>query len=219
VLNVDLFNGTGSESWPLSYAVMAVLLGNSTGYNGDCTNVQELVKLLSWTMVNDRAASALASTGFFPLTIVYFKRAVDLVGRINCGGERALSAAYLIGQGTTLQAINDWVQAYSSNSFVLKVLPCPWTLTLTVYLNSGSVLPHQWCDSSGQLGSRRSGLCFGRGEWVRVLPPAARFSYSHPPPPIQASTCRMLLVAATATTTRESEPTMTVMTMTVDWVQ
>jgi hypothetical protein len=104
---------------------MAGLLGNSTGYNGDCTNVQELVKLLSWTMVNDRAASALASTGFFPLTIVYFKRAVDLVGRINCGGERALSAAYLIGQGTTLQAINDWVQAYSSNSFVLKVLPCP----------------------------------------------------------------------------------------------
>jgi hypothetical protein len=118
---VDLFHGNGTESWPLAYVVMAGVMGNSTGYRGDCTNVQELTRLLCWTMVNDHAADALSDTNFFPLTIVYFKRAVDLVGRIACASERALGTAYLIGQGTSLQAISDWVQAYSSNSFVLKV--------------------------------------------------------------------------------------------------
>ncbi|ELR24451.1 MAP3K delta1 protein kinase-like, putative [Acanthamoeba castellanii str. Neff] len=55
---------------------MAGLLGNSTGYNGYCTNVQELVRLLSWAMVNERAA-VLASTDFYQLTIVREEWHVD----------------------------------------------------------------------------------------------------------------------------------------------
>jgi hypothetical protein len=59
----------------LSYPVMAGLLGNSTGYNGDCTNVQELVGCSAgpWTTT---ALPVLASTGSFQLTIVRCNSAI-----------------------------------------------------------------------------------------------------------------------------------------------
>jgi hypothetical protein len=106
----------------MTYVVVASVLRNVTTSDGDCTVIQELALFLSWTQVNSRAATAITTAKFFPLTILYYKRVIDQLGSIVCEGSRALGVtAYLIGQGSSLQSVNDWVQTYSSDTFVLKV--------------------------------------------------------------------------------------------------
>jgi hypothetical protein len=123
-LAADIFNGPGTNSWPMAYVVVASLLRTSVVSGDDCTAIEALVELLSWTQVNDRAATAVTAAKFFPLTILYYKRVIDQLGSVVCAGSRALGGtAFLIGQGTSLQSISDWVQSYSSDEFVLKVRP------------------------------------------------------------------------------------------------
>jgi hypothetical protein len=128
----------------MAYVVVASVLRNVTTSDGDCTVIQELALFLSWTQVNSRAATAITTAKFFPLTILYYKRVIDQLGSIVCEGSRALGVtAYLIGQGSSLQSVNDWVQTYSSDTFVLKVPNNPrrvWVVILcNVILSSSSL--------------------------------------------------------------------------------
>jgi hypothetical protein len=124
----------------MAYVVVASVRSSFTPSDGDCTVIQSLVVLLSWTQVNDRAASAITTAKFFPLTTPYFKRVIDQLGSVVCGGSRALGdTAFLIGQGSSLQSVNDWVQTYSSDEFVLKYFTSN-TVTALNSLAKGTLL-------------------------------------------------------------------------------
>ncbi len=160
----------------MAYVVVASVRSNFTPSDGDCTVIQSLVELLSWTQVNDRAASAITTAKFFPLTTPYLKRVIDRLGSVVCGGSRALGdTAFLIGQGSSLQSVNDWVQAYSSDKFVLKYFTSN-TVTALNSLAKGTLLQHlveRWQDRALMrmcfCTNRRSG--FRPWRQGRVWPP------------------------------------------------
>jgi hypothetical protein len=52
--NVDIFDGPGNSSWPLSFLTFFSMERNLTAF--DCTNVQELLYFVSWTYTNDAYA-------------------------------------------------------------------------------------------------------------------------------------------------------------------
>jgi hypothetical protein len=150
----------------MAYVVVASLHSSFTPSDGDCTVIQSLVELLSWTQVNDRAASAITTAKFFPLTTPYFKRVIDRLGSVVCGGSRALGdTAFLIGQGSSLQSVNDWVQAYSSDKFVLKYFTSN-TVTALNSLAKGTLL---LSETLGRPGSHAHVLLHQQAIWISPL--------------------------------------------------
>jgi hypothetical protein len=105
----------------MTFVIVAATLQNVNSSQTECTTVASMANVFSWMQVNDHIAAAIARGGVFPLTTVYYKRTIDGLGSINCGGVRAFNSSYLIGEGTAVSTIADWIQGYNANTFTQKV--------------------------------------------------------------------------------------------------
>ncbi len=105
----------------MSYVVVVAVPQNVNSSVTDCTTVAWMANLFSWLQVNDHISAAITRGGYYPLTGVYYKRVIDGLGNIKCGGTRAFDSAYLIGEGVGIHSISDWIQGYNSNTFTQKV--------------------------------------------------------------------------------------------------
>jgi hypothetical protein len=117
-LLIPLFDGEGSESWPLSYVATVVI--NQVGDVEDCSVTQELVRFLSWLQVNQRAIDRASAQGWAPLSVAFKKKVIDVLGTVECEGELALTTAYVIGEGIARPALVDMAGNYESNTFSQK---------------------------------------------------------------------------------------------------
>ena len=50
---------------------------------------------------------------------------MDGLGSIKCGGVRAFNSSYLIGEGTAINTVSDWIQGYNGNTFTQKYFSVP----------------------------------------------------------------------------------------------
>jgi hypothetical protein len=51
-LSVDISDAPGNDSWPLAF--MTFILLNRSAMSLDCNNIEELIRFLAWTQVNDK---------------------------------------------------------------------------------------------------------------------------------------------------------------------
>lgn len=124
-LVTDVFNGPGALSWPMTFVIVAATRQEFNSSVTDCTTVSSMADIFSWMQVNNQISTAIARGGAFTLTTVYYKRMIDGLGSIKCGGVRAFNSSYLIGEGTAINTVSDWIQGYNGNTFTQKYFSVP----------------------------------------------------------------------------------------------
>lgn len=50
-LTIDIVDAPGNDSWPLSYTTFIAINRSITAL--DCTNIEELMRFIAWTQIND----------------------------------------------------------------------------------------------------------------------------------------------------------------------
>jgi hypothetical protein len=122
----------------MTFVVVVVTPQNVNSSLVECTTVASMADIFSWMQVNNHISTAIARGGSFTLTTVYYKRMIDGLGSIKCGGVRAFNSSYIIGEGTAINTISDWIQGYNGNTFTQKYFTVP-TVTAIDDLSAGDI--------------------------------------------------------------------------------
>jgi hypothetical protein len=135
---ISLFDGVGASSYPFAYTSTVIIgaEGNST----DCSLSQELTQFISWIHTNQRVSDRVSTQGWSPLTVAYRKKIIDVLGTIECDNDKALTTAYLIGEGTSRPALSDLAGQYTSNTVTQKYFTSDMA-TAIVDMKQGSSPP------------------------------------------------------------------------------
>jgi ABC-type phosphate transport system substrate-binding protein len=183
-LTIDIVDAPGNESWPLAYTTFIAINRSITAL--DCTNIEELMHFIAWTQINDgyphafapcpfaeyphhrltnatltlnRASVLATSSGSVPIDESLRKNVLDLLTHVQCNGERALAASYLIGAGPPLPVYTAWTVAQSTTAATIKYFEA-----------ASSQAKQQLLTFDEQFGATSNGL---EAEWYSSIPDVA----------------------------------------------
>ncbi len=120
------------SQWPFVVLIYASFAGNylgrvtspGQGNSGDCSFIQEALRGISWSVVNDQHQRVIREYKFFSLPIPYKARAAQLSTRPTCHSAKAMINTYIVAIGEPITYIYNTMIAsctYGMNNF--KFLP------------------------------------------------------------------------------------------------
>jgi hypothetical protein len=142
LFTVDIFNGAGAGSWPVSYLTFFALNKNTS--LEDCTDVQEMLNFVAWIHTNKECvlsclrilcipsaerslcirASAVAEEGLVaPLDISLRKKLLSVLHNALCNGEEAFTKSILVGTGEQIGLMDTWAAYWSFGSATASYYP------------------------------------------------------------------------------------------------
>lgn len=117
-----------------------------------CSSAGGLLQFLGWLVMNDQAAVTASNNGWAALTIQYKRDLLTTYQSVMCNGVDPLIKNHVVGVGSVLNVLDDWILAFPANDFVQKFFTADTTSSIQLMasgaLDFASVVyypsPEQW---------------------------------------------------------------------------
>ncbi|SPN79556.1 Serine/Threonine-protein kinase [Brazilian cedratvirus IHUMI] len=115
---VDIMDGEGENSWPLSFITYIIMGSNVT--LPDCTRSTELLDFVVWIYTNDATKQTIQDSKYYPLDKTLQRFSIDGIYTIFCNEEKVINKQYLVAFGPSTSAATSWSRLWESGTNSLK---------------------------------------------------------------------------------------------------
>nr|WIL03466.1 serine/threonine kinase [Cedratvirus plubellavi] len=115
---LDIMDGGGEDSWPLSFITYIIMGSNVT--LPDCTRSTELLDFVVWIYTNDATKQTIQDSKYYPLDKTLQRFSIDGIYTIFCNEEKVINKQYLVAFGPSTSAATSWSRLWESGVNSMK---------------------------------------------------------------------------------------------------
>jgi len=117
---VSLVGGNGTATWPLCAFSLVVLSTNVTANN--CYYVGFATNFVAYGLTMQQAVADVEALGLYTVPPRFARNVIDLMGLVQCNGQRAFTSTVLVGSGTPMPAYSMWAFSYENDNVTVDYI-------------------------------------------------------------------------------------------------